>query len=183
MKVVQTSIPGVLRLDLQAHEDARGHFVRVFDAPVYASAGIPVDFAQDNVSVSGEGVLRGLHYQRAQPQGKLLGVLHGAIFDVAVDLRRASPTFGQWVGLRLDATAPAQVWVPPGFAHGFCVLRAPAVVHYRCTTPYDPDDQQGVRWNDPALGIDWPVEAPVVSERDAALPRLGDVPESLLFLG
>jgi dTDP-4-dehydrorhamnose 3,5-epimerase len=148
---------------------------------VYAEEGIPTSFAQDNVSVSSEGVLRGLHYQRAHPQGKLVGVHAGAILDVVVDLRQASPQFGQWVGITLDSEAPEQLWVPPGFAHGFCVLRAPAVVHYRCTTPYDPEDQCGVRWNDPELGIDWPVSSPVLSERDGALPLLHEVPTALLF--
>ncbi len=181
MKVTQTSISGVLRIELTAHTDRRGDFIRVFDAPAYAAAGIPVDFAQDNVSVSQKGVLRGLHYQHQQPQGKLLGVLHGAIYDVAVDLRQSSSTFGRWIGMHLDADSPAQVWVPPGFAHGFCVVRAPAVVHYRCTTPYDPDDQQGVHYDDPDLGIEWPVEGPVLSDRDALLPRLSTLPAALLF--
>ena len=181
MRVTQTSLPGVLKIELQAHTDARGRFVRVFDAPVYAAAGIPVDFAQDNVSVSGSGVLRGLHFQRRAPQGKLLGVLEGTIYDVAVDLRADSPGFGRWVGVMLDAAEPGQLWVPPGFAHGFCVVRAPAVVHYRCTTAYDPDDQQGVAWDDPDLGIDWPVEVPVVSPRDALLPRLAELAPGMLF--
>jgi dTDP-4-dehydrorhamnose 3,5-epimerase len=171
----------VLKIELEAHTDARGRFVRVFDAPVYAAAGIPVDFAQDNVSVSGPSVLRGLHFQHRHPQGKLLGVLEGTIYDVAVDLRVGSPGFGQWVGVMLDAAKPSQVWVPPGFAHGFCVVRAPAVVHYRCTTAYDPDDQHGVRWDDPDLDIDWPVEAPVISPRDALLPRLAELGPARLF--
>lgn len=181
MRVVQTSLPGVLRLELEAHTDARGRFVRVFDRSHYAAAGLPVDFAQDNVSVSGPGVLRGLHYQRRLPQGKLLGVLEGAIYDVAVDLRRDSPDFGKWVGVELDARKPAQIWVPEGFAHGFCVIRAPAVVHYRCTTDYDPEDQRGVRWNDPDLGIAWPVSDPLLSPRDDALPHLGEIDPALLF--
>jgi len=171
----------VLEITLDLHTDARGRFVRVFDAPVYAASDIPVDFAQDNVSVSGPGVIRGLHYQHTQPQGKLLGVLEGAIYDVAVDLRADSPEFGRWVGITLEADSPSQVWVPPGFAHGFCVIRAPAVVHYRCTTPYDPDDQLGIRWDDPDLGIDWPVSAPVLSDRDRVLPLLRDVPTNRLF--
>ena len=181
MKVTPTSLPGVLTIELGRHIDARGSFVRVFDAPVYAQAGIPVDFAQDNVSVSEPGVVRGLHFQRHQPQGKLLRVLEGEIFDVAVDLRRGSDDFGRWVGVRMAAESPSQIWVPPGFAHGFCVLRAPAVVHYRCTTPYDPDDQRGVRWDDPDLGIVWPVDRPVLSERDQALPRLADLAPEDLF--
>ncbi len=181
MKVTPTSLPAVLTIELGRHVDARGSFVRVFDSPVYAQAGIPVDFAQDNVSVSGPGVVRGLHFQRHQPQGKLLSVLEGEIFDVAVDLRRGSDDFGRWVGVRMAAESPTQIWVPPGFAHGFCVVRAPAVVHYRCTTPYDPDDQCGVRWDDPQLGIEWPVERPMLSERDQVLPRLAELAPEDLF--
>jgi len=181
MRATPTSIPEVIRIDLGVHTDARGQFIRLFDSPVYGQAGIPVEFAQDNVSVSGPGVLRGLHYQHRSPQGKLLSVLQGSIYDVAVDLRESSPTFGQWVGMVLSAAAPAQVWVPPGFAHGFCVIQAPAVVHYRCTTPYDPDDQRGVRWDDPDLAIEWPERSPIVSERDAVLPLISDIDASLLF--
>jgi len=181
VKAIPTSIPGVLRLELNTHTDPRGTFTRVFDVAVYEAAGLPGVFAQDNCSVSGLGVLRGLHYQRWQPQGKLVGVLQGAIFDVVVDLRQDSPTFGHWEGLTLDAQEMSQLWVPPGLAHGFCVLRAPAVVHYRCTAPYDPEDQRGIRWNDPDLAIEWPVATPELSERDAALPQLREVDARLLF--
>ena len=123
-------------------------------------------FVQDNVSVSNAGVLRGLHFQRQSPQGKLLTVHTGKIFDVAVDIRQDSPTYRQWVGVELKAGDHQQLWVPPGFAHGFFVMEGPATVHYRCTTVYDPDDQGGIRWNDPSLAIEWPSETPTLSDRD-----------------
>ena len=125
-----------------------------------------------NVSVSAPGVLRGLHFQYGTPQGKLLSVMAGTIFDVAVDIRPGSASFGEWVGVRLSAGDHQQIWVPPGFAHGFCVIEGPATIHYRCTSAYEPEAQGGVRWDDPDLNISWPVTAPVLSERDAVLPLL-----------
>jgi dTDP-4-dehydrorhamnose 3,5-epimerase len=175
MQVICTEIPDVKRLSLSAFEDKRGRFLRVFDAGVYAELGLGGPFVQENVSTSGPRVLRGLHFQREAPQGKLVSVLAGAVADVAVDLRIASPTFGRWVRVDLDARVPEQVWVPPGFAHGFCVLRAPAIVMYRTTTAYDPDDQWGLSWNDPDLGIEWPLLETVLSARDRALPTLAQI--------
>jgi len=183
MQVTATEIPDVLRIDLRVHEDARGRFVRAFDVDACAAAGMGGSFVQENVTTSGEGVLRGLHFQQRAPQGKLVGVVMGAVFDVAVDLRVDSPTFGRWVGVGLDADQPAQVWVPPGFAHGFCVLRAPAVVVYRTTTAHDPDDQFGVRWDDPDLAISWPLEAPILSDRDRCLPTFAELRSSGLNVG
>jgi dTDP-4-dehydrorhamnose 3,5-epimerase len=181
MRVIPTAIPDVLRIELSSHDDVRGRFLRVFDAVAYAGHGIAGPFEQENVSTSGPDVLRGLHFQRDQPQGKLLTVVAGAIMDVAVDLRPESGAFGRWVSVELTAEQPAQVWVPPGFAHGFCVVRAPAVVVYRTTAAHDPEDQWGIRWDDPDLAIPWPVRAPVLSPRDQALPTLMDLKSGGFF--
>jgi dTDP-4-dehydrorhamnose 3,5-epimerase len=166
VRIKPTSLPDVLLIELEAFEDRRGVFVRQWDSERWAAEGVG-PFVQDNVSVSEVGVLRGLHFQSKAPQGKLLQVLQGKIFDVAVDIRPDSPTCGQWVGVTLQAGEYRQIWIPPGFAHGFAVLEGPATVHYRCTTPYDPDDQHGIRWNDPKLRIEWPINDPVLSDRDA----------------
>ncbi len=171
MRVIPTQIPEVLILDLEHFEDARGSFVRHWDAQLWEAAGIG-PFVQDNLSRSAENVLRGLHFQRVRPQGKLLSVMAGAIFDVAVDIRPDSPTFGAWVGVHLNASDNRQLWVPPGFAHGFCVTEGPVVVHYRCTTAYVEADQGGLKWDDPALGISWPVSQPILSDRDRSLPGI-----------
>jgi dTDP-4-dehydrorhamnose 3,5-epimerase len=165
MKVSPTAIPDVLLVDLEHFDDHRGRFVRHWDAAVWESHGIG-PFVQDNVSVSGPGVLRGLHFQIKNPQGKLVSVMAGRIYDVVVDIRRSSETYGQWVGVELCADTPRQLWVPPGLAHGFCVCDGPATVHYRCTTVYESDHQGGIRWDCPDLGIDWPLESPVLSDRD-----------------
>lgn len=166
-------IPGLVVVDLIAHTDARGWLVETYQRDRYLASGIP-PFVQDNLSSSARGVLRGLHYQRATPQGKLVQVLRGAIFDVAVDLRAGSPTFGRWTGLRLTADDRRQLYIPPDFAHGFYTLSDSADVLYKCTAPYDPSDQHAIRWDDPDIGITWPASRPVLSPRDAAAPRLRD---------
>jgi dTDP-4-dehydrorhamnose 3,5-epimerase len=174
VRVIPTDIPEVLILELERFPDHRGAFVRHWDAQVWAEAGIG-PFVQDNLSQSDAGVLRGLHFQRTDPQGKLVSVMAGAIYDVAVDIRPGRASFGQWVGVTLRADEPRQLWVPPGFAHGFCVVGGPAVVHYRCTTAYAEAEQGGILWSDPALGIPWPVSDPILSERDQALPGIAAI--------
>lgn len=167
------ALPDVLLLEPRVLRDARGHFLESWSAERHAAAGLPASFAQDNVSYSGRGVLRGLHLQHPDDQGKLITVLRGEIFDVAVDVRRGSPTFGRWVGERLDGVHARQLWIPPGFAHGFVVTGDEALVTYKCTAPYRPASELTIAWNDPTLAISWPVDgSPVLSERDAAAPRL-----------
>lgn len=171
MRVIPTRIADVKIIECEQFPDHRGVFVRQWDAQVWSREGIG-PFVQDNVSVSKTGVLRGLHFQVEVPQGKLVAVHSGSIFDVAVDIRPGSSTYGQWVGVPLRAGEHRQLWVPPGFAHGFCVTEGPATVHYRCTTVYRPDDQGGIRWNDPALSIEWPIENPTLSDKDQKQPHL-----------
>ncbi|MGA0806855.1 MAG: dTDP-4-dehydrorhamnose 3,5-epimerase [Pseudohongiellaceae bacterium] len=166
MHLIATRIPEVLILEPTVFGDHRGFFLETYRREVFAQAGIP-DFVQDNHSKSSRGVLRGLHYQIQQPQGKLLRVVQGQVFDVAVDLRRSSPTFGQWVGEILSADNKRALYVPPGFAHGFYVLSETAEVTYKCTTYYAPQFERSLLWNDPAVGIVWPDgPAPLLSEKD-----------------
>lgn len=153
------------------YADARGSFREVWRASDELD-GVPHEFVQENVSVSRRGVLRGLHFQHPRGQGKLVTALAGAVYDVAVDVRRGSPTFGEWEGIVLDGADGAQLWLPPGFAHGFQVLSEEAMILYRCTTYYDPDCDRALRWNDPALEIEWPLPDPILSEKDAAAPTL-----------
>jgi dTDP-4-dehydrorhamnose 3,5-epimerase len=174
-----TELPEVVLVEPRVHRDARGFFLETYRAPLYAAAGIGPTFVQDNHSRSTGPVLRGLHAQRRRPQGKLVHAVEGEIFDVAVDIRRGSPTFGRWVGAALSEENFRQLYVPPGFAHGFCVLRSPAQVEYKCTDFYDPDDELGIVWNDPDLAISWPLAAPLLSEKDRRLPRLADVLDRL----
>lgn len=166
MDVIQTAIPDVLLVKPAVFGDARGFFKETFQQQRYRDAGITGEFVQDNISFSQKGVLRGLHYQKPNPQGKLVSVLQGEVFDVAVDLRRDSPTFGHWVGEYLSAENHHQLWVPPGFAHGFCVTSETALFAYKCTAYYDSSAEYCLLWNDPQLGIFWPVEKPLVSEKD-----------------
>lgn len=162
-----TAIPDVVLIVPRVFEDARGAFMETYHQRKFAEAGIDARFAQDNFSRSKRGVLRGLHYQVRQPQGKLVRVLSGTVFDVAVDLRRSSPTFGRWVGETLTADDPRIIWVPPGFAHGFCVLSESADVVYKCTDFYAPEHERTLRWNDPDVGIEWPIDdRPLLSEKD-----------------
>lgn len=160
--------------------DARGDFRELYRADRYAAAGLDAAFVQDNLSRSRHGVLRGLHLQQPNPQGKLVATVEGAVLDVAVDVRRGSPTFGRWAAIELTAENGAQLWIPPGFAHGFVVLSERASFAYKCTAPYSPADELTVRWDDPALGIDWRVAAPVLSDKDAAAPTLAEIPPERL---
>ncbi len=172
MKVIPTSLPGVLIIEPQVYQDGRGFFLESYHQQRYAHAGLPERFVQDNHSRSAPGTLRGLHYQLAHPQGKLVRCVVGAVFEVAVDIRRGSPTFGQWVGLELSAKNQRQVYVPSGFAHGFCVPRVMSEVEYKCTDFYHPEDEYGIIWNDPTIGIDWPIRRPILSARDTAFGQL-----------
>jgi dTDP-4-dehydrorhamnose 3,5-epimerase len=167
MQFVQTELAGVVIVELQVFADERGFFMETFHRPKFAAAGIDLEFVQDNHSQSRRGVLRGLHYQLARPQGKLVRAVRGSLIDVAVDLRRSSPTFGRWVACELTESNRRQLYVPPGFAHGFCVTSDVADVIYKCTDVYIPQDERTVLWNDPALGINWPVANPTVSAKDA----------------
>ena len=172
MQVTPTAIADVLLVQPAVHRDTRGHFLETFHAERYALAGIPGPFVQDNLSFSQRGVLRGLHYQWPRPQGKLVHVLQGEVFDVAVDIRRDSPTFGRWVGVTLSAENHHQLWIPPGFAHGFCVTSDAAQVAYKCTDYYVPENEHSIRWNDADIGIAWPISTPVLSGKDAAAGSL-----------
>jgi dTDP-4-dehydrorhamnose 3,5-epimerase len=166
MQLIPTAIPDVLILEPKVFGDHRGFFLETYRREVFEKAGIP-DFVQDNHSKSSRGVLRGLHYQIQQPQGKLLRVVQGEVFDVAVDMRRSSPTFGQWVGEILNTGNKRALYVPPGFAHGFYVLSETAEVIYKCTTYYAPQYERSLLWNDPAIGIKWPLGAePLLSDKD-----------------
>lgn len=172
MVVTETSLPGVLLLSPRVHGDGRGFFLESFHARTFARLGIPQLFVQDNHSRSGRGVTRGLHFQRRHGQGKLVRVVTGAVFDVAVDLRSASPTFGRWFGALLSDENKQMMYVPEGFAHGFQVVSDTADFLYKCTDFYDPDDEGGILWNDPALGIEWPIAEGIVSGKDGKLPVL-----------
>jgi dTDP-4-dehydrorhamnose 3,5-epimerase len=181
VNVTATTLPGVLVIEPRVFRDERGFFLELFNEGTFIKHGLPVGFRQDNHSRSARGVLRGLHFQAAYPQGKLVTVAHGRIFDVAVDIRVGSPAFGQWTGVMLDADEPRLVWIPPGFAHGFAVLSDSADVIYKCTEVYRLEDEHGVAWNDPGIAIEWPLESPVLSARDRSLPSLsatrGDLPD------
>jgi dTDP-4-dehydrorhamnose 3,5-epimerase len=167
VKVESASIPNVLLLEPKVFGDARGFFLENWNARTFAAAGIDVRFVQDNHSRSSRNVLRGLHYQVRQPQGKLVRVVSGEIWDVAVDLRRSSPTFGRWTAYRLDAASHRMLWIPPGFAHGFLVLSEQADVLYKASDYYAPEDERTLLWNDPAVGIPWPLAGePVMTEKD-----------------
>jgi dTDP-4-dehydrorhamnose 3,5-epimerase len=172
MQVRQTRLPGVVIIEPTVFQDDRGFFLETWHARKYAEAGIEVAFVQDNHSRSRKDTLRGLHFQRTRPQGKLVRVIEGEIFDVAADIDPASPGYGQWVGVSLSADNFHQIYVPPGYAHGFCVVSEVAQVEYKCTDFYDPADEGGVMWNDPVLGIAWPTAAPILSRRDENHPPL-----------
>jgi len=175
VNVQPTELPGVLLLEPRLFHDERGHFLELWQEERYAAAGLPTRFVQDNVSRSRRGVLRGLHFQHPRSQGKLVSVLHGEVWDVAVDIRAGSPTFGRWVGYTLSAENGRQLWIPAGFAHGFVATSPEAVFAYKCTERYHAADEATVRWDDPELAIDWPVEAPIVSAKDAEGVLLRDL--------
>jgi dTDP-4-dehydrorhamnose 3,5-epimerase len=179
MRVFSTDLPGVVIIEPDVYRDRRGFFLETYHAEKYQEAGIPGLFIQDNHSHSVRGTVRGLHAQRRRPQGKLIRVLQGEIFDVAVDIRRGSPTFRRWVARTLSAENFQQMYVPPGFAHGFCVLSKTADVAYKCTALYDPGDEFGVLWNDPEIGIPWPVREPLLSEKDRTAPALAELMDVL----
>lgn len=172
MKVLETEIPGLKVIEPRVFEDQRGFFLETYNAARYKENGVEVDFVQDNHSKSKKGTLRGLHYQVENPQDKLVWVIKGEAWDVAVDLRPGSATFGKWFGVTLSAEKKNQIFVPKGFAHGFCVLSDECEVMYKCTDLYNPKGEGGVIWNDPKIGIDWPVSDPILSEKDSKLPTL-----------
>ena len=178
MKAIPTAIPDVLVLEPKVFGDARGFFLESYNQRIFNQAiGLEVEFVQDNHSRSAKGVLRGLHYQLQQPQGKLVRVVCGAVFDVAVDIRKSSPHFGRWVGIELSEDNHRQLWIPPGFAHGFLVLSDSADFLYKTTDYYAPEHERAILWNDPAIGIAWPLAAePLLSAKDKAASLLADAP-------
>jgi dTDP-4-dehydrorhamnose 3,5-epimerase len=176
MDVTTTDLPGVLLVRPRVFRDSRGSFLESWHGDRYARAGIPATFVQDNAASSRRGVIRGLHYQYPEPQGKLVMVLLGTVLDVVVDIRQGSPAFGKWLGAELSSENGHQLWIPEGFAHGYAVLSDSAVVAYKCTRSYNPAGDAAIRYNDPALGIDWGVVDPILSDRDLAAPLLSDVP-------
>lgn len=180
MKVTPQAIPELLLIEPRVFGDTRGFFYESWNRHRYAEAGLPAEFVQDNLSFSHRGSLRGLHLQNPRSQGKLVQVLVGEVFDVAVDIREGSPTFGQWQGLTLSAENKRQFWIPPGFAHGFYVVSETALFHYKCTDYYSPADELTVLWNDPELGIRWPTATPILSDKDAKGLRLSDIPRDRL---
>ena len=178
MEVVKTPIEGVLLIKPQVFGDERGYFVEIWQKERYEAAGINLPFVQDNHSKSTKGILRGLHFQKQHPQGKLVMVSLGEVFDVAVDIRKGSPTFGKWFGAILNQENQNQLWIPPGMAHGFVVLSDVAHFHYKCTDFYHPGDEGSIRWNDPTIAIDWPYkEEPVLSAKDQIAPFFKDALE------
>jgi dTDP-4-dehydrorhamnose 3,5-epimerase len=184
MKITKTKFPGVLILEPKVFPDDRGYFLETWNNKRYEQAGIPGTFVQDNISFSKKGILRGLHFQHPQSQGKLIQVLSGEVLDVVVDISIDSPTYGQWLCEVLSETNHKQMYVPPGFAHGYCVTSNSAFFSYKCTEFYNPATEHGIIWNDPDIGIEWPIEQPVLSRKDAAYPRLKDLrPENLPQFG
>ena len=175
MKVTETSLPGVLLIEPRVHGDGRGFFYETYQRERYSEFGIGGRFVQDNVSFSEHGVLRGLHLQNPKAQGKLVFVLQGEVFDVAVDIRVGSPTFGRWAASVLSAENRRQFYIPEGFAHGFCVTGSSALFAYKCTEPYVPENEVVVAWNDPAVGIEWPIDRPSLSAKDGGAPFLKDI--------
>lgn len=177
MKFVETDLPGVIRIVPTVYGDERGYFMETWQADRFRDAGIEANFLQDNISHSSIGTLRGLHYQIQQPQGKLVSVVFGEVFDVAVDLRRSSSSYGQWVGEILSAENKHQLWIPPGFAHGFLVLSETATFNYKCTDYYAPKFERSIRWDDPEIAVDWPLaegRLPSLSDKDVTAPCLRD---------
>ena len=180
MSFVATEIPGVVLVEPRVHGDERGFFLETWHVERYREAGIAAAFVQDNHYYSRRGILRGLHGQSPHAQGKLMRVIEGEIWDVAVDVRRGSPSYGRWVGFQLSAKNFRQLYVPPGLVHGFCVTSEVAQVEYKCTDFYYPEAEFGVAWNDPELAIEWPLRDPILSEKDKSAPRLRDVQQRLI---
>jgi dTDP-4-dehydrorhamnose 3,5-epimerase len=174
LKVSETSLPGVLLIEPDVFGDSRGYFMETWNAAKFRGAGLDLTFVQDNQSRSARGVLRGLHYQEPNPQGKLVRCARGALFDVAVDIRAGSPHFGRWYGAELSEENHLMLWIPPAFAHGFCALSELADLSYKCTAFYDAAADRAIAWNDPEIGINWPLTDPTLSPKDVAAPRLRD---------
>lgn len=180
MNIITTSLEGILIIEPRVFEDNRGFFMETYNQNKYQKSGINRLFVQDNLSYSVRGTLRGLHFQIKHPQAKLVQVIKGEIFDVAVDIRKGSPTFGKWTGVVLSAQNKRQMFIPEGFAHGFCVISETAYFLYKCSDFYAPDDEGGIIWSDPDIGIDWVVKNPIISEKDKHYPRLCELlPEQL----
>jgi len=180
MNILKTEIPGAMIIEPRVFGDTRGFFMETYNLQRYRDAGIDQPFVQDNLSYSQQGVLRGLHFQNPRPQGKLVQVLEGSVFDVAVDIRRGSPAFGRWVGVSLTAENKQQFYIPPGCAHGFCVTSPRALFAYKCTDLYHPEGDGGIALNDPDIGIAWPVSTPSLSDKDRQAPLLRDLAENQL---
>ena len=180
MNIIATPLEGLVLIEPTCFQDERGYFLETYQDIRYRDAGICDLFVQDNQSRSSKGVLRGLHFQVRRPQAKLVTVVRGRVFDVGVDLRPASPTFGRWFGAELSDAGPRQLYMAPGFAHGFCVLSDWADLYYKVSQRYDPTDEAGLRWNDPDVGIAWPVDAPYLAPRDASYPALREIASSEL---
>jgi len=180
LKLVPTALPGCQVIEPAVFGDSRGFFYETWNAERFSENGLPTQFVQSNVSSSAKGVLRGLHYQWPRPQGKLVSVLQGEVYDVAVDIRRGSPTFGQWAAVVLSAENKKQFWIPEGFAHGFAVLSDTALFNYLCTDVYVKEADAGIRWNDADIAVDWPISAPVLSVKDETAPFLKDIAEDRL---
>ncbi len=180
LQIIKTVLPDVYIFEPDVFRDGRGFFIEMYNQKKYTEVGLTGAFVQDNHSHSTKNILRGLHYQLNHPQGKLVFVLKGKVFDVAVDIRRGSPTFGHWVGEILSEENKRQMFIPEGFAHGFCVLSDVVDFCYKCTDFYHPEDDRGINWKDETINIDWPVTDPILSEKDNNLPRLHDLPEELL---
>lgn len=180
MKVIATGLPGLMLIEPKVFGDSRGFFMETWNQARYVEQGLPGVFVQDNISLSQKGVIRGLHFQNPNSQGKLVYVLQGEVFDVAVDIRVGSPTFGKWEGVTLSGENKRQFYIPEGFAHGFCVTSETALFAYKCTELYRPQSEYGLSWQDPDLGIKWPIQKPLLSEKDLIYPRLKDI-ETKLF--
>jgi len=180
LKLIETALPGVVIIEPQVFGDARGFFMETWQSARYAELGLAGPFVQDNLSRSSHGVLRGLHFQNPHGQGKLVQVLEGEVFDVAVDIRRGSPTFGEWVGATLSGENRHQLYVPEGFAHGFCVTSESALFSYKCTDYYHHAAERSIRWDDPDIAIEWPLDNPTLSCKDESAPTLGGFDETLL---
>lgn len=179
MRFSEGGLPGLILVEPDVFTDARGFFFETYHARKYGQAGMTDVFVQDNISRSVRGTLRGLHYQLGHAQGKLVAVVEGAVFDVAVDIRKSSPTFGQWFGIELSADNKRQMYIPPGFAHGFCVLSDIASMTYKCTDFYSPTDERGIIWNDPTIRVEWPVAQPLMSPKDQSYKTLKEMTAEL----